>query len=83
MHNEGTLSSAWDEHVRAEFASKDPDKSVATMTMGCYVDLIPLMVGARGRDPVRNFYANHFLSQLLGHRDGHRLADCRAGPSRR
>src|SRR5262249_11793754 len=25
---------------------------------------VPLMIGARGRDEVRDFYANHFLSQI-------------------
>jgi carboxymethylenebutenolidase len=40
------------------------DQSVATMTRDSYVNLIPLMIGARGRDDVREFYANHFVSQL-------------------
>ena len=29
-----------------------------------YVNVVPLMIGARGRDEVRDFYANHFLSQI-------------------
>jgi carboxymethylenebutenolidase len=64
METEGTLSGVWDQHVRAEFAEKDADHAVATMTADSYVNLVPLMVGARGRDGVREFYANHFLSQL-------------------
>jgi carboxymethylenebutenolidase len=64
MESGGTLSSVWDKHVSAEFAAKDADQAVATMTAESYVNLIPLMVGARGRDRVREFYANHFLSQL-------------------
>ena len=64
MESEGTLSSVWDKHVSAEFAAKDADQAVATMTAESYVNLIPLMVGARGRDRVRDFYANHFLAQL-------------------
>ena len=64
MKSEGTLSSVWDKHVSAEFAAKDADQAVATMTAESYVNLIPLMVGARGRDRVRDFYANHFLPQL-------------------
>jgi len=64
METEHTLSSLWDKHVGAEFAAKDADQAVATMTPESYVNLIPLMIGARGRDAVRDFYANHFLSQL-------------------
>ena len=64
METEGTLSSVWDQHVGAEFGAKDADQAVATMTADSYVNLVPLMVGARGRDGVREFYANHFLSQL-------------------
>ena len=64
MESGGTLSSVWDKHVSAEFAAKDADQAVATMTAESYVNLIPLMVGARGRDRVRDFYANHFLPQL-------------------
>ena len=64
MANEGTLSNVWDQHVGAEFSAKSADEAVATMTTDSYVNLIPLMVGARGRDEVRDFYANHFVSQL-------------------
>ena len=64
MKTEKTLSNAWDQHVGAEFAAKDADQAVATMTVESYVNLIPLMIGARGRDGVRDFYANHFVSQL-------------------
>jgi carboxymethylenebutenolidase len=64
MATEGTLSSVWDQHVAAEFSAKSADEAVATMTTDSYVNLIPLMLGARGRDEVRDFYANHFVSQL-------------------
>ena len=61
---EGALSSVWDKHVGAEFGAKDADQAVATMAADAYVNLIPLMVGARGRNDVRDFYARHFLPQL-------------------
>src|SRR5262249_31385119 len=61
VETEGTLSSVWDTHVGAEFAAKDADQAVATMTADAYVNLVPLMIGARGRDGVRDFYAKHFL----------------------
>jgi len=64
METEKTLSNAWDQHVGSEFAAKDADQAVATMTVDSYVNLIPLMIGARGRDGVRDFYAKYFVSQL-------------------
>src|SRR5215510_8186982 len=64
VETDGTLSSVWDTHVGAEFTAKDADQAVATMTADAYVNLIPLMIGARGRDGVRDFYAKHFLPQL-------------------
>ena len=64
METGKTLSSVWDQHLAAEFTAKDADEAVGTMTAKSYVNLIPLMVGARGRDGVRDFYANHFISQL-------------------
>jgi carboxymethylenebutenolidase len=64
MESDGTLSSAWDQHVASEFAAKSPEQALATMTAEPYVNLVALMIGARGRDEVREFYANHFLSQI-------------------
>jgi carboxymethylenebutenolidase len=64
MATETTLSSIWQRHIRAEFDAKDADEAVATMSAESYVNLIPLMIGACGRDAVREFYANHFLPQL-------------------
>jgi carboxymethylenebutenolidase len=64
MGAEGTLASVWDQHVGAEFGAKSADQAVATMTAESYVNLVPLMIGGRGRDGVRDFYANHFVSQF-------------------
>jgi carboxymethylenebutenolidase len=64
MESEGTLSNAWDQHLSSEFAAKSPEQALATMAAEPYVNEVALMIGARGRDEVREFYANHFLSQL-------------------
>jgi carboxymethylenebutenolidase len=64
MSTEETLSSAWDQHLAAEFAVKSPEQALATMTAEPYVNTVALMIGARGRDEVRAFYAHHFLSQI-------------------
>jgi carboxymethylenebutenolidase len=64
METEGTLSSAWDQHIASEFAAKSADQALATMSAEPYVNMVPLMIGARGRSELRDFYANHFLSQI-------------------
>jgi carboxymethylenebutenolidase len=64
MGTEGTLSSVWDQHVGAEFAARSADQALETMTAEPYVNEIPLMIGGRGPDGVRDFYANHFVSQF-------------------
>ena len=64
MGTEGTLSNAWDQHLASEFAAKSADQALATMTAEPYVNMVPLMIGARGRDELHDFYANHFLSQI-------------------
>jgi carboxymethylenebutenolidase len=64
MKADETLSSAWDQHLAAEFAAKSPEKALATMVAEPYVNVVALMVGGKGRGEVREFYANHFLSQI-------------------
>jgi carboxymethylenebutenolidase len=64
METEGTLSSAWDQHLSSEFAAKSADEALATMTAEPYVNVVPLLIGARGRIELHDFYANHFLSQI-------------------
>ncbi len=64
METEGTLSSVFEKHVTAEFLSKDADQALETLADDPYVNLVPLMLGGRGRHGVREFYANHFVAQL-------------------
>jgi carboxymethylenebutenolidase len=64
METEETLASVCEQHLGAEFGAKSADQALTTMTAEPYVNEIPLMLGGRGRDGVRDFYANHFLSQL-------------------
>ena len=64
MRTEDTLSSAWDQHLASEFSAKSADQALATMTADPHANLVPLMIGARGRAELHDFYANHFLSQI-------------------
>jgi hypothetical protein len=63
MKTEGTLSSAWDQHLAAEFAARSADQALATMAEEPHVNHVPLMIGGRGRAELHDFYANHFLNQ--------------------
>ena len=64
MATEGTLSNAWDQHLASEFAARSAEQALATMTAEPHVNVVPLMLGARGRLELHDFYANHFLSQI-------------------
>jgi carboxymethylenebutenolidase len=64
METADILSSIWDQHLASEFAAKSPEQALATMTAEPYVNAVALMIGARGRAEVRDFYANHFLSHI-------------------
>jgi carboxymethylenebutenolidase len=64
METKETLASVWDQHLALEFGAKNADEAVTTMTAESHVNVVPLMIGARGRDNVRDFYANHFLPQI-------------------
>lgn len=64
MTNDAMLSDAWDRHIASEFAAKSADQALATMTAEAYVNVVPLMVGARGYRELHDFYANHFLNQI-------------------
>ena len=55
---------AWDQNLASEFAAKSPEQALATLTAEPCVNVVALMIGGRGRDEVRGFYANHFLSQI-------------------
>jgi carboxymethylenebutenolidase len=64
MPTVATLSSAWDQHLASEFAAKSAEEALATMTAEPHVNMVPLMIGAWGREELHDFYANHFLNQI-------------------
>jgi carboxymethylenebutenolidase len=64
METEATLSKAWEQHLASEFAAKSADQALATMSADPHVNMVPLMIGARGREELHDFYANHFLPQI-------------------
>jgi carboxymethylenebutenolidase len=58
------LSDLWDEHVRDEFATKDPAATLDTMVPDAYVNHIPVMTGGVGRDQLNEFYSKHFIPNM-------------------
>ena len=61
------MERTWNAHTAAEFVTADVDATMATMTDAPVVLHVPTSIGARGRDAVRRFYAEHFI--------GHQAAD--------
>jgi carboxymethylenebutenolidase len=54
----------WESHTRLEFATKDPEATVATMAPDNYVNHVPVMTGGRGRDEMVEFYGRHFIPKM-------------------
>jgi carboxymethylenebutenolidase len=61
---EKAITSLWDKHLESEFAHKSPEEALATMTNNPRVTIVPTMIGGKGTEELRNFYAKHFLNQL-------------------
>jgi carboxymethylenebutenolidase len=51
-------------HMAAEFRARNADQALETMTEHPHIVFAPTLVGGKGREEVRAFYANTFLSQL-------------------
>ncbi len=62
--SEAEMVRLWELHVQLEFATKDAEATVATMTPDNYVNHVPVMTGGRGRDEMIAFYGTHFIPQM-------------------
>lgn len=61
---EKAMIGLWETHLEAEFAHKSPEQAMATMTENPRVTIVPTMIGGKGPEDLRNFYARHFLNQI-------------------
>ena len=61
---EAEMVRLWDSHTRLEFATKDAEATVATMSPDNYVNHVPVMTGGRGRDEMIEFYGRHFIPKM-------------------
>ncbi len=55
------LERLWDDHLAGEFATKDVEATLATMTDDAHVDHIPVHTGGKGKDALRAFYRDVFI----------------------
>jgi carboxymethylenebutenolidase len=59
-----SLSDLWDEHVKYEFATRNTEDTLQTMTEDAYVNHVPVLTGGVGRDELREFYSKRFIPQM-------------------
>jgi carboxymethylenebutenolidase len=55
------LAGVFDDHLAAEFATRDVNATMATMADDPYVVHVPVLIGGNGRDGVRQFYDRVFI----------------------
>ncbi len=58
------LEQLWDAHTAAEFADRDAEATMKTMTRDCYVNHMPTMTGGVGQKELHRFYKYHFIPKL-------------------
>jgi carboxymethylenebutenolidase len=63
MTSSQDIAAVFDQHMAAEFAQRDLDAAVATMSDDPYVYHLPVMTGGVGFDEVRRFYGEHFIGK--------------------
>jgi carboxymethylenebutenolidase len=63
MERSADLAAVFDEHMAAEFAKRDLDATMATMTDDPHVYHVPVMTGGVGFADVRRFYGQHFIGK--------------------
>jgi carboxymethylenebutenolidase len=58
------INGLWETYLASEFAHKDTDEALATMTDDPRVTIVPTMIGGSGRAEMHTFYSTHFLNQI-------------------
>ena len=62
--NQAEMVAKWDEHIRYEFSTRDVTSTIATMVEDAYVNHVPVMTGGYGREALRRFYTDDFISVM-------------------
>jgi carboxymethylenebutenolidase len=63
MESGADIAAVFDDHTAAEFAQRDLDATMATMTDDPCVYQVPVMTGGVGVEGVRRFYGEHFIGK--------------------
>jgi carboxymethylenebutenolidase len=58
------LSALWEQHTEHEFATRDTQATLDTMVDDAYVNHIPVMTGAHGKEALRRFYSSDFIPRM-------------------
>jgi len=58
------LAQLWEEHTAHEFATRDTEATLATMTDDAHVNHVPVMTGGAGKDALRAFYSRDFIPSM-------------------
>jgi len=58
------LSRLWEEHTGHEFVTRDTEATLATMVEDAYVNHVPVMTGAAGKEALRTFYSRDFIPSM-------------------
>jgi carboxymethylenebutenolidase len=58
------LSALWEKHTEHEFGTRDTQATLDTMVEDAYVNHIPVMTGAYGKDALRRFYSSDFIPKM-------------------
>ena len=55
------MEQLWAQHLDGEFAAKDVEATLATMTDDTAVNHVPVRTGGRGKNELRSFYRDVFI----------------------
>lgn len=58
------LARLWEEHTKHEFATRDTESTLATMTEDAYVNHVPVLTGGFGKTALRRFYSKDFIPSM-------------------
>ena len=58
------LAQLWEEHTKHEFATRDTESTLATMTDDAYVNHVPVLTGGAGKSALRLFYSRDFIPAM-------------------
>ena len=58
------LAALWEAHTKDEFVTKDTNATLDTMVDDAYVNHIPVMTGAQGKEALRRFYSTDFIPSM-------------------